>query len=124
MAEAPQWQTVGEQFIQHYYNTFDTNRPELASLYAEQSMLSFEGEQFMGIQAIFNKYNSLGTIKHVLKSIDVHPTINDGIVCFVNGDLFIGEDTNGVKFAEVFLLQNGGSAGIYVHNDIFRLNYG
>ena len=37
---------VATAFVDHYYNTFDTNRAGLASLYTDQSMLSFEGQQF------------------------------------------------------------------------------
>ena len=31
-----------QAFTDHYYNTFDTNRQGLASLYQEQSLLTFE----------------------------------------------------------------------------------
>lgn len=37
---------VSEAFVNHYYNTFDTNRAGLASLYQDTSMLTFEGQQF------------------------------------------------------------------------------
>ena len=40
--------TVGAQFIAHYYDQLTTNRQGLQSLYTDQSMLSYEGEQFMG----------------------------------------------------------------------------
>jgi hypothetical protein len=52
--------------VQHYYQMFDTNRPALQSLYQEGSMLSFESEQFMGIQAIMTKLTTLkfSTVLH------------------------------------------------------------
>ena len=34
---------------------FDTQRVQLQTLYQEGSMLTFEGEQFMGMQAIMTK---------------------------------------------------------------------
>jgi len=46
---------IGKAFVQHYYQTFDTNRPALQTLYQEASMLTFENEQFMGIQPIMQK---------------------------------------------------------------------
>ena len=46
---------IGPAFAQHYYNMFDTNRVGLADLYQDQSMLTFENEQFMGKQGIMTK---------------------------------------------------------------------
>jgi hypothetical protein len=43
---------VLQAFTDHYYNTFDTARANLASLYQEQSMLTFEGQKFQGMQAV------------------------------------------------------------------------
>ena len=51
---------VGKAFSQHYYNTFDTNRVQLQTLYQEGSMLSFENEQFMGMQSIMTKLTVCG----------------------------------------------------------------
>ena len=87
-------------------------------------MLSFEGEQFLGTQQILGKLNGLGKVQHEIKSFDAQPGLNNGIVCMVSGDLKIGDDTNALKFAQVFFLAQGGQAGYYCHNDIFRLNYG
>ena len=36
-------------------NTFDTKRVELAALYRDNSLMTFENEQFMGMQAIMTK---------------------------------------------------------------------
>ena len=41
-----------QAFTDHYYNTFDTNRQSLQSLYQDQSMLTFEGQKFMGPQQV------------------------------------------------------------------------
>lgn len=42
------FQTVGAQFIAHYFDQLTNNKAGLASLYTDQSMLTYEGEQFMG----------------------------------------------------------------------------
>jgi Nuclear transport factor 2 (NTF2) domain len=86
-------------------------------------MLSFEGEQFKGVAAIIDKFSSFGNIQHQIKSFDAQPTPT-GILCFVSGDLFIDGGENPVKFAQVFHLLAGGSAGYFCFNDMFRLNYG
>ena len=87
-------------------------------------MLSFEGEQFRGTAPIIGKFSSFGSIKHAIKSFDAQPSVNNGILCFVSGDLFIDGSDNPVKFAQVFQLFPGGSAGYFCYNDMFRLNYG
>jgi len=51
----PQWEQVGEAFVQHYYNTFDSSRSNLGPLYRENSMLTFEGEKYLGVQQIVGK---------------------------------------------------------------------
>ena len=46
---------IGEAFANHYYQTFDTNQPGLQTLYQDTSLLTFEDEQFMGMQSIMTK---------------------------------------------------------------------
>jgi len=87
-------------------------------------MLTFEGEQFKGVESILNKVKSFGQIKHDIKTFDAQPSVNNGIVCFVSGDLFIDGGENAVKFAQVFQLFPGGPSGYFCFNDLFRLNYG
>ena len=38
---------TGQQFVNHFYQQFG-NKEGLMALYSDCSMLSFEGEQFMG----------------------------------------------------------------------------
>ncbi len=56
------FEEVGRQFVTHYYNVFDTQRGQLATLYTEQSMLSYEGEQFLGAQSIMEKLGQMPSI--------------------------------------------------------------
>lgn len=48
-------EAIASAFIQHYYSTFDSNRQLLASLYADTSMLTFEGSQCLGTHLIMTK---------------------------------------------------------------------
>lgn len=41
-----------QAFTDHYFSTFDTARANLAGLYQDQSMLTFEGQKFQGTQAV------------------------------------------------------------------------
>ena len=46
---------IGTAFSTHYYDKFDNNRVELQHLYQDTSLLTFEKEQFMGMQSIMTK---------------------------------------------------------------------
>ena len=49
---------IGKAFVTHYYQAFDASieqRSTLQSMYQDASMLTFENEQFMGMQAIMTK---------------------------------------------------------------------
>ena len=66
------------------------SRGELAKLYnAEQSFLSFEGQQMQGTAKIMEKINSLTfqSIAHIVTSIDCHPMFDGGILVNVMGQL-------------------------------------
>ena len=112
---------MGTQFVSHYYQTIDGNRSVLASLYSDSSMLSFEGEQFLGSAAIMEKLGGFPQLAHKITSEDYQPTINNGIIAFVTGMLTI-DGGNAMNYTQVFHLAPGGAQGYYVHNDIFRLN--
>ena len=58
---------------------------------------------------------------HKIGTLDVQPSANDAIVCFVSGQLSI-DGGNPLMYSESFVLMKGGQFGYYVHNDIFRLN--
>uniref|UniRef100_A0A7S0ZAF8 NTF2-related export protein n=1 Tax=Timspurckia oligopyrenoides TaxID=708627 RepID=A0A7S0ZAF8_9RHOD len=125
------FQSVGESFVAHYYQNFDTNRANLAPLYRDNSMLSFEGEQFMGIQPIIQKLVSLPFQKvvHQIVTCDCQPVLAsqpNGILVFVSGNLVVDDSPNPMKFSQTFnLLSDPSNPNSYfVHNDLFRLNYG
>lgn len=115
---------VAKAFVQHFYQTFDQNVDSLAGLYQAASMLTFEGTQLLGAQPIIEKLKSVGPVKHVVKSFDVQPSSNpNAIIVFVTGSIQIGGD-NPLHFCEMFQLCSTGPGNYYVHNDVFRLNYG
>ncbi|CAI2384918.1 unnamed protein product [Moneuplotes crassus] len=118
------FQTVGEQFCEHYYKTISENRDDLAQLYTEDSMMTYEGDPIKGGAAIMEKLNGLPKISHKVITFDAQPSVGDGIVCMIGGDLIIEGNENPVKFAQTFHLQKGGDFGYYCLNDMFRLNYG
>uniref|UniRef100_A0A0E0LXA3 NTF2-related export protein n=1 Tax=Oryza punctata TaxID=4537 RepID=A0A0E0LXA3_ORYPU len=116
---------VAKAFVEHYYRTFDTNRPALVSLYQDGSMLTFEGQQFLGAAAIAGKLGSLpfAQCHHDINTVDCQPSgPQGGMLVFVSGSLRTGPDEHPLKFSQMFqLLPAGGN--FYVQNDMFRLNY-
>merc|ERR1712137_766725 len=124
MANA-QFADIGKAFVQHYYKEFDSNRINLQQLYKEPSMLTFENEQFMGMQTIMQKLTTLQftSVTHQVLTIDSQPTPSGGVLTFVTGKLVVDGSPNPLNFAQTFHLCPEG-ASWYIHNDIFRLNYG
>jgi hypothetical protein len=155
---------IGKAFAEHYYQTFDSQRVNLQTLYTDQSLLTFENEQFMGMQAIMTKLTvcappgcslhlrpagacacaalpddecslrrtraapsqtlAFQTVQHKITTSDSQPTPSGGILVMVTGDLAVdGNVTTPLKYAQTFHLMPNGSSW-YIHNDIFRLNYG
>jgi hypothetical protein len=118
--------SIAQQFVQFYYTTFDTNRAGLFPLYTPESMLTFEGEQFMGAQSIVNKILELSctTVSHQILTIDAQPSSTPaGIIVFVSGLLQLDSDPP-LKFSQCFHLNQSSSGQYFVYNDIFRLNFG
>ncbi|WFD00658.1 Nuclear transport factor 2 [Malassezia yamatoensis] len=110
---------IAQQFTDYYYSTFDSDRSQLAALY---SMLTFEGAQTQGAQAIVEKLASLPfqKVQHKVDTRDAQPT-GDGqaLVVLVTGMLLVDDGQNPLKFSQSFtLLPENGS--YFVFNDIFR----
>ena len=121
----PQFAQVGQQFVDHYYKTFDSNRSQLGSLYGADSLLTFESEQFRGAQSIIQKLSSLPfqSVKHQIVTADFQPGPNNGVMVLVTGTLLVDDGQNPLKYAQTFQL-GPCPTGYYVLNDMFRLNYG
>ncbi|XP_062192169.1 nuclear transport factor 2-like [Phragmites australis] len=117
---------VAKAFVEHYYRTFDSNRAGLVGLYQEGSMLTFEGDKFLGPAAIAGKLGSLPfqQCQHTVITVDCQPSgPQGGMLVFVSGSIRTGPEDHPLKFSQVFhLLPTGGS--FFVQNDMFRLNYG
>lgn len=89
-------------------------------------MMTFEGQQFQGPENIVGKLRGLGPVKHSVKSTDVQPSVQPNtILVFVTGSVQIGENaTNPLHYCELFQLVGTAPGQYYVHNCVFRLNYG
>ncbi|KAK7114324.1 nuclear transport factor 2-like [Littorina saxatilis] len=124
----PDFDTIGKTFVQAYYARFDqkASRPEVAQFYIPgQSLLTFEGEQFMGQETIHKKLNEgfpMGNIKRAVTKVDCQPTADGGVLVFVLGQLQ-SADSEGDKamgFSQVFVLKTDGNTW-FIQHDMFRL---
>ena len=77
-----------------------------------------------GQQLIMNKLQSVGQVHHAVKTVDHQLSVTDSaLIVFVSGTLQIGGD-NPLHFCEMFQLVAIAPGQYYIHNQVFRLNYG
>ncbi|CAN6362542.1 unnamed protein product [Urochloa humidicola] len=98
---------VAKAFIDHYYTTFDTNRVALEGLFQEGSMLTFEGEKFMGTASIMAKLTSLefSSCKHQVTTVDCQPSgPAGGMLVFVSGTMHFSGGEPPLMFSQVITL--------------------
>ncbi|KAB1201268.1 Nuclear transport factor 2 [Morella rubra] len=98
---------LSRAFVEHYYTTFDANRAGLASLYQEESMLTFEGQKIQGSQNIVAKLTSLPfqQCQHSITTVDCQPSGPvGGMLVFVSGNLQLAGEQHALKFSQVWLL--------------------
>jgi len=124
MALNPEFDKIGKAFTEQYYNMFDNpaTRPQLQVLYnAEQSLLSFEGQQMQGAAKIMEKLSSLTfqKIAHLITAVDCQPMFDGGILVNVLGQLKTDEDP-AHGFSQTFVLKPVGQSWFIAH-DVFRL---
>ncbi|KAK1983418.1 nuclear transport factor 2 domain-containing protein [Colletotrichum cereale] len=123
---AGNFEEVAKQFIEFYYNQFDSDRKGLASLYREQSMLTFESASSLGVNSIVEKLTSLPfeKVKHEVTTLDAQPTLDGGIIILVTGKLYVDEEQRPQNYTQAFQLLRDPSGNYFVFNDIFKLVYG
>ncbi|KAM0355889.1 hypothetical protein ACHAPU_000276 [Fusarium lateritium] len=124
---AGNFEDVAKQFIEFYYNTFDTDRNGLSALYRENSMLTFESTSSLGASAIAEKLVSLPfeKVKHQVSTLDAQPS-NDqgGVIILITGALLVDEEQRPMNFTQSFQLARDAGGNYFVFNDLFKLVYG
>ncbi|KAJ2043292.1 Nuclear transport factor 2 [Coemansia sp. RSA 455] len=116
---------IAKQFVDYYYQTFDSDRSSLAPLYRDMSMMSWEGTQMQGAKNIVEKLVSLPftRVAHKVTTIDTQPSLPNvnAVVIAVTGQLLVDDETKPQQYTQLFQLVEDG--GFFIYNDIFRLNY-
>ncbi|KAJ1662208.1 Nuclear transport factor 2 [Coemansia sp. RSA 1813] len=118
-------EAIGKQFVEFYYQTFDSERSGLASLYRSVSMMTWEGSPYQGAENIMEKISSLPfqRVAHKITTIDVQPSLPNvkSVVIVVTGQLLVDEETKPQQYTQMFQLVEDN--GYFIYNDVFRLNY-
>lgn len=117
-------QALGEQFANFYYDTYKTNRANLAGLYRPSSMMTYQGSQCMGPEQIMERISQLSfqTINFNLADKLVQPTVNNGCILMCSGQLQCDQDQP-LSFTQIFVLMQD-AQGWYIHNEFFNLILG
>jgi len=122
---AQNFEEVAKQFVQFYYDKFDTDRSQLANLYRPNSMMTFESAPLGGADAIVEKLTTLpfSLIKHKVDTLDAQPSNEQGgVLVLVTGALLVEAEQRPMSYTQVFhLMPDGGS--YFIFNDIFKLVY-
>lgn len=124
----PDYENIGKVFVQQYYAMFDGDanaRANIANLYSDtDSLLTFEGQPFMGKAKIATKLSQLTfqKINHAIETLDCQPTIDGGIVIMVTGQLKTDDDKP-LRFIQTFVLKPLNNS-FFVQHDLFRLCLG
>ncbi|CAD6446671.1 edd439cc-fd5b-4616-b043-2da89aa142d0 [Sclerotinia trifoliorum] len=118
---------VAKQFTEFYYNQFDADRKQLAPLYRDTSMLTFESASLLGAPAIVEKLVSLPfeKVKHQVSTLDAQPTGDlGGILILITGALLVDEEQRPMNYSQAFQLMPDGAGSYFIFNDIFKLVFG
>lgn len=120
-------QCIGREFVRCYYTLLHDNPNKLHRFYLDQSTFVHgnqtdeTAECVSGQRAIHEKIMSLNfeDCRTKIKHVDSQPTIDQGVVVQVSGEL-----SNAGKlprrFMQTFVLGSQTPRKYYVHNDIFR----
>uniref|UniRef100_A0AC35TIR1 NTF2-related export protein n=1 Tax=Rhabditophanes sp. KR3021 TaxID=114890 RepID=A0AC35TIR1_9BILA len=127
MAFNANYEQIGNAFVQHYYSKFDigdlsSRAAGLSDLYdAENSYLTFEGNQCKGRADILAKVQSLtfGKIARAITKSDCQPLYDGSIAVSVFGQLQTDEDP--VQSYNQFFILRPNNGSFFIANEIFRL---
>ncbi|CAG8961255.1 hypothetical protein HYALB_00004092 [Hymenoscyphus albidus] len=118
---------IAKQFTEYYYNQFDKDRSQLAPLYRQESMLTFESASIGGAGPIVEKLSSLPfqSVKHAVSTLDAQPSnTSGGILILVTGALLVDEEQRPMNYSQAFQLLPDGAGSYFIFNDVFKLVFG
>ncbi|KAG4418239.1 Nuclear transport factor 2 [Cadophora malorum] len=118
---------IAKQFVEFYYNQFDQDRKQLAPLYRDNSMLTFESASVAGSAGIVEKLSNLPfeKVKHAVSTLDAQPSgEHGGILILVTGALLVDDEQRPMNYSQAFQLLPDGAGSYFIFNDVFKLVFG
>jgi hypothetical protein len=111
------FRTIGTQFLTAYYNTFSTDIKALSNYYLPTALVTYMLEEYGGIEAIRNKFNTLQlqNPKHTIIKSSVQPVDENRILIMVTGTitesgqnswLVLKPEIKVTNYTETFILIN------------------
>jgi len=119
---------IAKQFCQVYYEKYKgaagVRGTDLASLYGNDSCLSFEGSNEKGVNAIRNKLNALSfkSINHSITCMDHQLIDSTTLLIIVIGMLKTDEDPP-QSFSQTFILKATQNQSFYLKHDVLSCNF-
>ncbi|KAL1936056.1 hypothetical protein VTP01DRAFT_190 [Rhizomucor pusillus] len=118
-----------EQFVQIFYQNYDTQRSALGNLYRENSAILWNGNAFSGAMQFSEFLSQLPISQHEVDVYDCQPiaaTMNAqgtcGILINVTGSVKYGDSPGKKTFSQTFILMpdENQANNYYIQSDNFR----
>lgn len=107
---------IGEQFLKAYFQ----QGANISNFYGNDSILTFEGDYFIGQQQIIEKLSSLNVVVSP-NNYTCQPS-NNGVLIYVSGTFKLQGEENPMPFTRVIFLANA-NGSYYIKNDIYKVTF-
>ena len=107
---------IGLQFLQAFFS----QNADISNFYGNDSILTFEAENFIGKDEIVGKLKNL-QVNTIPKNYSVQPSVN-GILIYFAGMFQIAGEQNQMPFTRVIFLANS-NGSYYIKNDIYKVTF-
>jgi len=118
----PPFEQCGRGFINQYYNVLAGDRNQLAGVYRNNTLVTWCGGQYMGLDNIMPKMLSLGFNRSQWKQdeVDCQPMQNNGILIVIQGQVRIEGEEHPLRFNDVQILQQD-QQGWHIQHQVFKI---
>lgn len=119
---------LADSFVEYYYRMNNENKEELASIYTEASLITFQDTQIMGINPRNGSLNIMERLTgEALGSMIKKPivwqaqqSVSDTFLVCVQGSVRMSqEEAEELSFYEVFLIGRNEEGNFFIINQIF-----
>ena len=124
------YNNISKSFIETYYNSLHSNHRNIVNLYLHNSKLTYNNEEYLGIELIKQKYNflDLKEPKYVINNFNSQPIDNNKIIITVigtienklNSSILSFNISNKNNYHETFILVNINNSW-FIQNHIFNI---